>query len=629
MNIAKYLIFLFMFVSCGERDNDFYYGKDPTEVFHVREFGENFSVEENFLGRFSVVGKGGMNEDFDVTKNPDRDLGHFSQSAEVIKVETVKKVDIVWSIDNSGSMGGYQQALASNLSLFIEDFTQKDVDFKMAIITTDSSVNKDTSNKLNSAELKKNKQGFIDYFKTKVKVGTGGSGNERSFKMAKNFLESNTAWSRSDALLVIIFVSDEEEGGNEWSVKKNPVKHYRDAIVAAKGSINDVRAFSICRKETCDRFSNMSQTTNGLSRDIKGSFSDISKEFGQSIVRNLTKLKTAFPLNITPSNLGQLKVKIDGVSIPKDTSEMEGWNYDSVINEIRFFGGHIPPANSSIKVYEEGVVESTFCFKQRINAKKVDSIEVEVNGTSTPRDTGEANGWNYDSISNCVEFFGSHRPLPGDDINISLPGEISNFLCLKNKLNVNHLDKLEVTKGGGVVPQDTAKSEGWSYNEQSNCIEFFGSHVLGEGDVVNVSLGLNSSFCLNENFDVNKLSELDVIIGGKTITRDTTGTMGWDYNQGNGCIELYGEHGLVEGLPVKISWGQTSRFCLEKPLDESKLETVLIKVDGRLVERGGSGIGWDYDSEDNCISFFGSHLPNINSKLEITYTPGYGKENGP
>ena len=623
--------------ACGYRSNDFYHGKDPTEVFFIQEHQENFSVEENFLGNFSVVGKNGVSEDFNVAKNPDRELGHFNQSKEVIKVKTIKKVDILWSIDNSRSMGRYQEALADNFSLFIEDFAQKDIDFKMGIITTDSAINKDTDNKLNSAELKKNKQSFIDDFKNKVKVGMYGSAIERSFQMVKRFFEQNTSWNRSDALLVVIFLSDEKEGASEIIVKK-PVKEYTQAIVKSKGgNVENVRVFAICNHGMCLRFKTMAESTDGLiryfacaseracsSKDYtKSSFAEISKELGESIVSNLTKLETVFPLQSTPTDASKLKVDVNGTAVPRDTTETEGWNYDSVANAIEFFGNSIPSENSAIKVYEEGVVADTFCLSNSIESGEVDSLVVEVDGVTVPRDTSESNGWNYDRDNNCVEFFGGSSPAKGADVNISLPGEIDNHLCLKNKLNINHLDKVKVTKGSSVVPRDTAKNEGWDYNHQSNCLEFFGSHALGEGEVISISLGLNSHFCLNQNFDLNKLNELNVVIGGQTIPRDTTGTMGWDYNRGNHCIELYGDHGLKAGLPVKISWGQTSRFCLNRPLDESKLETVEIKVDGRVVKRGGEGVGWDYDSATNCISFFGDHHPGDNSKLEITYTPDY------
>ena len=619
---ARYLILFLAFWACGETTTEFYHSKDPTEVFFVREFGEKFSVEENSLGRFSVVGEGGVSEDFSVTKSPDRSLGHYGQNEEVIKVTSVKKADILWVVDNSGSMQSSQNKLSNNFSLFIEDFAEKDINFKMAIITTDSAIDK-SGNKLNSSELKKNKQKFIDDFKTKIKVGTQGSHVEKAFEMTKKFLESYSSWNRSNALLAIIFVSDEKEGGNNATVRR-PVKYYTEAIAKSKGgSLEGVRAFSVCKKGYCDRFEKISNDTNGLTRYLKDSFADMSKEFGESIVRTLVGLKTVFPLNINPLEPDKLSVEVNGTTVPRDTNESEGWNYDGITNAIEFFGSHVPPSKSRIKVYEEGDVDDTFCLSEQIDQTRVDSMLVEVAGQSVPRDTAEKNGWNYDGIGNCVEFFGGHAPSKGEKVNISFPGKVNNTLCLRNRPNAGHLDKIEVSVGGNPVPRDSAKSDGWEYDDQNNCIEFFGSHALSEGSTVKVSLGMKSHFCLQKGFDPGKLGEVEVEVGGKNIPRDTTGIKGWDYNRTSHCVELYGDHGLTSGLPVKISWGQTSKFCLDRPLDGSRLESVVIKVDGAEVERGGEGVGWDYDTDTNCISFFGDRKPDINSKIEITYTPDY------
>ena len=189
--------------------------KDPSETFYVQEQKRNLSVEENVLGQYSITETEDDNENFVATKKEDRSLGHYTQSEEVIQVENINKVDIVWSIDNSVSMGPYQAKLADSFSLFIKDFAEKDIDFKMAIVTTGDANDRDFNNKLNSAELKKNKQNFINDFKTKVKVGASSmqlhATGERGFKFVKDFLQNNTSWVRSDALLTVIYLSDEPE----------------------------------------------------------------------------------------------------------------------------------------------------------------------------------------------------------------------------------------------------------------------------------------------------------------------------------------------------------------------------------------------------------------------------------
>ena len=70
----------------------------------------------------------------------------------------------------------------------------------------------------------------------------------------------------------------------------------------------------------------MSQATNGLVKYIDDSFSDISTEFGKSIINTLTRLETNFPLKIAPTDTSGLKVDVDGNSVPKDATETDGWN---------------------------------------------------------------------------------------------------------------------------------------------------------------------------------------------------------------------------------------------------------------------------------------------------------------
>ena len=112
-------------------------------------------------------------------------------------------------------------------------------------------------------------------------------------------------------------------------------------------------------------------------------------------------------------NQANLKVDVNAGSVPRDATESNGWNYDGIANAIKFFGSHIPPAGASIKVYEEGETDDTFCLATRIKPVKVGSLVVDVAGQAVPRDVGETNGWNYDGISNCVEFFGSYLPSAG------------------------------------------------------------------------------------------------------------------------------------------------------------------------------------------------------------------------
>ena len=48
------------------------------------------------------------------------------------------KVDILWVVDDSGSMRDEQEDLARNFDVFIKDFLEQKIDFQMGITTTDA-----------------------------------------------------------------------------------------------------------------------------------------------------------------------------------------------------------------------------------------------------------------------------------------------------------------------------------------------------------------------------------------------------------------------------------------------------------------------------------------------------------
>ena len=669
-----YLTALLLLLNCGESDQEFYYAKDPTEVFYVKGQRQNFEIKENVLGTFSISAGGDVRENFsikkakdeslgtytqrknkdvsenfdvkkganevlgtytqkkeedggetfNVTKEADLDLGYYTQKEEVIKTESVGKVDVLWNIDNSGSMSSSQKSLADNFSLFIEDFAKKDVDFKMAIITTDNSANRDTNNKLNSTELKKSKQDFIEDFEKKIQVGIRGSASEKAFEMTKSFIEGNGDWLRSDALLVIIFVSDEEEGGNEYrSDLKKQVKFYTDAIVNSKGGdVANVRAFSICSRSRCNRFKTISESTNGLVKYLDESFSDISTEFGKSIVSTLTKLETSFSLNINPSDPSKLKVDIDGSAVPKDVAETDGWNYDATANAIEFFGSHIPSNGSKIKVYVEGSIPDEVCLTKGVDADKISSLEVSVDGGTVPQDTGKSDGWNYDDTSDCIQFYGSYLPSEGSKVEIVSPGQVAKSFCLGSSVASHDMNRMTVSVDGSRVSKDTSKNDGWDYDSGKNCVEFFGSNIPGDGSKVKVYLeGLvRDKVCLSKSVDDGKINSLSVTLDGKSVPRDRGKGNGWEYDTASDCINFYGSHLPSEGSAVKVVLpGEVPKsFCLKNPIDKKNMNRVKVFLDDKAVPRDISKTnGWEMDSSAKCMELFGTHVPKEGTKIKV------------
>jgi hypothetical protein len=263
------------------------------------------------------------------------------------------KMDILWVIDNSGSMRGEQQALGENFQAFISEFVQKDVDFKMAITTTDTSgdnagkEHRDSMTKLTSAELAANPTQFMTDFADLVNVGTRGSGRERGIQASQSFAEQyGSSWMRDDAYLTVVYLSDEEDQS------LLDVNEHLTELQKSKANNGLIRAYSIVNmteyrgRSNFARYKEISDSTNGEVANINSDFYGTLLNMGSSLV-NLTE---QFPLSETPYDTSSIKVLVDG-------TEVSTWTYNSVTNSVKFNAGSIPAADAKITItYSKEVI---------------------------------------------------------------------------------------------------------------------------------------------------------------------------------------------------------------------------------------------------------------------------------
>jgi len=137
-------------------------------------------------------------------------------------------LDVLWVIDNSGSMMQFQTNLSANIGSFMTAFISTGADYRMAVITTDRST---FSTIIDPGHL--DPEGALSGL---VVTGVTGSGYEKGIEMAYNSLSDSSAagpggaFLREDAKLIVIFVSDEPDlsvGG--W----NAYIHFFDTIKPA------------------------------------------------------------------------------------------------------------------------------------------------------------------------------------------------------------------------------------------------------------------------------------------------------------------------------------------------------------------------------------------------------------
>ncbi len=288
----------------------------------------------------------------------------LSQSFEIITES--QKVDVLWVIDNSGSMKSSQEALAANFESFSNKFVDKDYDFQMAITTTDAykaSGFSGANSRFVGGIMDKNTVNFVEKFTDNVQVGTNGSADERGQQSVEAALENglNSGLVRDGARLAVIFVSDEDDTSSENN------DYYFDYLKEKTNSTDDKLNFSVSTISVTDqacklklgsstsvhkigkRYNDLALASNGTVTSLCDDFSDSLSEISDKITRSVITKISNISLNKTPIR-ETLKVFINNTEMPESVDGSEGWIYDAKSNQITFTEGSVPEADAQFRV---------------------------------------------------------------------------------------------------------------------------------------------------------------------------------------------------------------------------------------------------------------------------------------
>ncbi|MBK8202737.1 MAG: hypothetical protein IPK68_10610 [Bdellovibrionales bacterium] len=121
------------------------------------------------------------------------------------------KIDLLWVVDNSGSMHSSQVNVANNFSSFISDFSSRGFDYRMAVVATDAYRQLFTGSPTVSLFKSAGGTSIItpstpdinNVFIDNIMVGTAGYGDERALQSIKVAMDnpSNSGLLRSDSFL--------------------------------------------------------------------------------------------------------------------------------------------------------------------------------------------------------------------------------------------------------------------------------------------------------------------------------------------------------------------------------------------------------------------------------------------
>jgi hypothetical protein len=329
--------------------------------------------------------------------------------------EAASKIDVLWIIDNSGSMAPRQENLARNFQAFIQEFTRNAIDYRIAVTTTD--IFKEAGRFVgNPRILSPQTPNVAAAFANNVRVGINGSPYEVGLEAARLAIElqkqANDAavlqckaacmpsrpacpgeceekmvfqFLRRDAYLYLIFVTDEEDRSSQ------DVRFFYRYFETAKGIGNDgmVTTAAImgdvptnrCGATPGVRYKQLSDLTGGE----VGSICDdnFSATLGK-LARNAVGLRRKFALQVKP-NVETLQVRLRyPCNVPADQTlacasidrtacegnpadsynlvctprqgEPDGWVYEAGGNLVFFAGESVPGLSAQVELqyYEEG-----------------------------------------------------------------------------------------------------------------------------------------------------------------------------------------------------------------------------------------------------------------------------------
>jgi len=335
--------------------------------------------------------------------------GRETQQIDEFVVEGKPKVDILWVIDNSGSMSRYQDRIANNLPSFLDYAANKNIDYQIGVTTTaliwgaygdycPGGVDGEENGRLFPADGSHPRiltPATIDletHWKHNIQVGTCFALNQESAleaayralspplinnrkdpRYSTPYQDGNYGFLRPDASLSIILVSDAIDfstASEQWYVDfflglknwdRERVRVHSITGPRSGGEITD------CRAAPGDRMLQVTRATNGAWMDICTPTEDQAAWSAGLAAMSEGAFSIAFSDRFTlrgrPAdrnrdlavNGDDIDLWIDGAPLPsaRPGSSARAWYYEPSLNRIRFEPLFAPVAGARISIAYE------------------------------------------------------------------------------------------------------------------------------------------------------------------------------------------------------------------------------------------------------------------------------------
>ena len=260
-------------------------------------------------------------------------------------------VDILFVIDNSGSMGIHQSNLSSNVGLFTKSLAQNSaLDFRIAVTTTTDDKYSVQSPGTGGtffrvpgapAVISNRTSKGLQFLKENLMVGVQGDGAEKvcdvlGLALSQKLLKtSNVGWRRPGGHLAIMIITDTDDQSRNFTPKS-----CYDMLLKEVGGVPGKLMVFAAFIESPLRTQKYSCTGEGegtkfleafltLTGGYPNSYSLCDPNFGQKLAKVGSEIRSKVGRFIYPTvrpDLTTLSVKLGGIELPEDTDYGWQWN---------------------------------------------------------------------------------------------------------------------------------------------------------------------------------------------------------------------------------------------------------------------------------------------------------------
>lgn len=314
---------------------------DPAESAEV-ELRFHPTSEAAYDGNFVVD----SNDPYGVQTAEYEGLGHVPTTVEDRwNLEEDPPVDILFYVDQSGSMNDDQEALALNFTEFIDNIERITSDWHVSVVTVDGGCA--------NAILSPSDLNYVTSFTSAVSEGDETIYSEAGFTLVTQALnqtsrgECNEGFLRDASMLHVIMVSDEpEQSSTPWTM-------FVDDLHAVRADPGLVKMSAIAGDlpNGCETPDNSAQAGVGYyeaSVATRGVFLPFCSSWGDEIdtLAEASTSRPVFPLSSTPE-VSTITVRVNG------HVETRNWAYDAVTNAVVFTSDYPGSGDEVVIDYHE------------------------------------------------------------------------------------------------------------------------------------------------------------------------------------------------------------------------------------------------------------------------------------